>query len=82
MCSYEGLMLNNIPHNKGVLILGNGLGGGIQKAESGDRYEGEFDSGFAHGMGQYTAASGKVYRGEFTSGMRHGCGGGGGHGHD
>ena len=71
--SYEGLMLNSIPHNKGVLVMGNGLGGGIQKADRGDRYEGEFDSGFAHGMGQYTSTKGRVYRGEFTSGMRHGC---------
>lgn len=38
-------MLNDIPHNKGVLTLGNGLGGGIQKADRGDRYEGEFDTG-------------------------------------
>ncbi|EFN51473.1 hypothetical protein CHLNCDRAFT_140223 [Chlorella variabilis] len=72
--TYEGLMLNSIPHNKGVLVFGNGLGGGIQKADRGDRYEGEFDTGFAHGMGQYTSTKGKVYRGEFTSGMRHGCG--------
>ena len=69
---YEGLMLNEIPHNKGVLVFGNGLGGGIQKADRGDRYEGEFDTGFANGMGQYTSTKGKVFRGEFTSGMRHG----------
>lgn len=30
-------MLNNVPHNKGVLVFGNGLGGGIQKANRGDR---------------------------------------------
>lgn len=122
--SYEGLMLNDVPHNKGVLVFGNGLGGGIQKADRGDRYEGEvgarpvgrrlcarparpacallgllpglvcvrvgmpprtaadvlpapsavqFDSGFAHGMGQYTSVKGRVYRGEWTSGLRHGC---------
>lgn len=34
-------MLNDVPHNKGVLVFGNGLGGGIQKADRGDRYEGE-----------------------------------------
>lgn len=148
-CSYEGLMLNEVPHNKGVLVLGNGLGGGIQKAARGDRYEGawpasqracgpagqwvhmhdttagnrppvaalccrrqaaavaqqaqqvqqpravarahappltaaplllpctapagEFDTGFAHGMGQYTSTKGKVYRGEWSTGLRHGC---------
>jgi hypothetical protein len=70
--SYEGLMLNNIPHNKGILVFGNGLGGGIQKADRGDRYEGEFQSGFVHGMGQYTSTKGSVYRGEYTAGLRHG----------
>ncbi len=30
-------MMNDVPHNKGVLILGNGLGGGIQKADRGDK---------------------------------------------
>lgn len=35
--SYEGLMMNDVPHNKGVLVLGNGLGGGIQKADRGDK---------------------------------------------
>jgi hypothetical protein len=65
-------MLNAVPHNKGVLVFGNGLGGGIQKAERGDRYEGEFDSGFAHGMGQFTSGRGRVYRGEYAAGLRHG----------
>lgn len=37
------------------------------------RYEGEFDSGFAHGMGQYTnTKTGKLYRGEYYAGLRHG----------
>ena len=30
-------MMNDVPHNKGVLVFGNGLGGGIQKADRGDR---------------------------------------------
>lgn len=30
-------MLNDVPHNKGVLVLGNGLGGGLQRADRGDR---------------------------------------------
>ena len=30
-------MLENTPHGKGVLVLGNGLGGGIQRAERGDK---------------------------------------------
>lgn len=37
------------------------------------RYEGEFDTGYAHGMGQYTSTKGKVYRGEWTTGQRNGC---------
>lgn len=71
-CSYEGLMLEDIPHNKGTLVFGNGLGGGIQSATKGDKYEGEFDSGFAHGLAQYTGKKGRVYRGEYTAGLRHG----------
>jgi len=30
-------MLEDTPHGKGVLVFGNGLGGGIQKADRGDR---------------------------------------------
>lgn len=36
------------------------------------RYEGEFDTGFANGMGQYTSTRGKVYRGEWLTGQKHG----------
>ena len=35
--SYEGLMREDAPHGKGVLVLGNGKGGGIQRAARGDR---------------------------------------------
>ena len=38
------------------------------------RYEGEFHSGFAHGMGMYTSHDGsEIYRGEFELGKRNGC---------
>ncbi len=38
------------------------------------RYEGEFQAGFAHGLGQFTSEStGEVYIGEFFAGQRHGC---------
>jgi MORN repeat len=37
------------------------------------RYEGEFDTGFATGLGQYTAVDGEVYKGEWAFGKRHGC---------
>ena len=30
-------MREDIPHGKGVLVFGNGLGGGIQRADRGDR---------------------------------------------
>jgi hypothetical protein len=73
--SYEGLMMLDVPHNKGTIVFGNGFGGGIQRAERGDKYEGEFDTGFAHGLGQYHAtAKTKVFRGEYNVGQRHGCG--------
>lgn len=39
----------------------------------GCRYEGEFDTGFAHGLGQYTDTKrGKLYRGEYAAGLKHG----------
>lgn len=65
----------DVPHGKGTIVFGNGHGGGIQRSDRGDKYEGEFDTGFAHGMGQYIATTkGKVYRGEYHVGQRHGCG--------
>ena len=36
------------------------------------RYEGEFHSGFAHGLGMYTSHEGEIYRGEFLLGKRNG----------
>lgn len=39
---------------------------------AGCRYEGEFHSGFAHGVGMYTSHDGEVYRGEFLLGKRNG----------
>jgi len=35
--SYEGLTREDAPHGKGVLVFGNGKGGGIQRAERGDK---------------------------------------------
>ena len=68
-------MMLDVPHGKGTIVFGNGFGGGIQRSERADKYEGEFDTGFAHGLGQYTTtAKGKVYRGEYNIGQRHGCG--------
>ena len=65
----------DVPHNKGTIVFGTGFGGGIQRSERGDKFEGEFDTGFAHGLGQYhSTTKGKVYRGEYNVGQRHGCG--------
>lgn len=65
----------DVPHGKGTIIFGNGYGGGIQRPERTDKYEGEFDTGFAHGLGQYTSSKKKkLYRGEYNIGQRHGCG--------
>lgn len=30
-------MMNDVPHNKGTIVFGNGLGGGIQKADRADK---------------------------------------------
>lgn len=73
--TYEGLMMLDVPHNKGTIVFGSGFGGGIQRSERGDKFEGEFDTGFAHGLGQYSSTNkNKVYRGEYNVGQRHGCG--------
>jgi len=68
-------MMLDVPHGKGTIIFGNGFGGGIQRPEKTDKYEGEFDTGFAHGLAQYThTKKGKVFKGEYNIGQRHGCG--------
>ena len=37
------------------------------------RYEGEFQVGYAHGLGQFTSVeTGEVFLGEFFAGQRHG----------
>jgi len=41
---------------------------------SGDKYEGEFQSGFRHGMGTYLWEDGKQYKGIFKNGNIHGKG--------
>lgn len=30
-------MVNDVPHGKGVLVFGNGTGGGIQKTDKADK---------------------------------------------
>lgn len=42
-------------------------------SQVGDKYEGEFQAGYAHGLGQFTSLnSGEVYIGEFFAGQKHG----------
>ena len=36
-CRYEGLTREDAPQMKGVMVIGNGLGGGLQEAEKGDK---------------------------------------------
>eukprot|EP00951_Prasinocladus_malaysianus_P027639 scaffold248934_cov32-Prasinocladus_malaysianus.AAC.1 len=69
---YEGLTRDDVPHMKGTIVMGNGTGGGFQNPTKGDVYEGEFEAGYAHGLGQYIGAKGEIYRGEFKKGQRNG----------
>jgi hypothetical protein len=77
---YEGTMTENFPHGKGVLSVGHIGGGGLltnafsKEVVFGDVYEGEFNMGFAHGLGRYISRDGYIYTGEFMAGMKHGCG--------
>lgn len=66
-----------VPHGMGVMVFGNGTGGGFhfRDVRRGDKYEGEFQAGYAHGLGMQTSEMrGEVYVGEFFGGQRHGCG--------
>eukprot|EP00803_Ostreobium_quekettii_P009913 evm.model.scf_942EXC.5 EVM.evm.TU.scf_942EXC.5 scf_942EXC:31247-37403(+) len=72
--TYEGLCREEVPHGLGVLTIGNGTGGALQRSQRGDKYEGEFYAGFVHGLGMLSGANGEVYRGEFHAGKKQGCG--------
>eukprot|EP00747_Dinoflagellata_sp_TGD_P122995 gnl/TRDRNA2_/TRDRNA2_173725_c0_seq1.p1 gnl/TRDRNA2_/TRDRNA2_173725_c0~~gnl/TRDRNA2_/TRDRNA2_173725_c0_seq1.p1 ORF type:complete len:342 (-),score=-9.04 gnl/TRDRNA2_/TRDRNA2_173725_c0_seq1:215-1240(-) len=77
---FEGTMTENFPHGKGIISLGYMGGGGLltgatsEEMQVGDLYEGEFNMGFAHGMGKIINRDGFVYTGEFMAGLKHGCG--------
>ncbi|KAF6253126.1 hypothetical protein COO60DRAFT_1703964 [Scenedesmus sp. NREL 46B-D3] len=73
--TYEGVTREAIPHGMGVMVFGKGTGGGFHFREVGvgDKYEGEFQAGYAHGLGQFTSInSGEVFIGEFFAGQKHG----------
>ena len=36
---FEGLTREGVPHGKGVLVIGNGSGGGLKRPSRGDRYQ-------------------------------------------
>jgi len=72
---YEGLTLENLPHNKGTFILGNISSGGLKRVSNYDRYEGETHCGFAHGIGAwFSPFISEIYLGEFVFGWKQGCG--------
>jgi len=72
---YEGLTLENVPHNKGTFVLGNLSVAGLSNTRNNDRYEGEVHCGMAHGLGIYLSPSkNSVYIGEFNFGNMEGCG--------
>ncbi|KAI8476310.1 MAG: hypothetical protein J3K34DRAFT_516723 [Monoraphidium minutum] len=75
--TFEGLTRDAVAHGMGVMVFGNGTGGGmhLRDVRRGDKYEGEFQAGYAHGLGQFTSpTTGEVFIGEFFAGQRHGCG--------
>ena len=75
--TFEGLTRDAVPHGMGVMIFGNGTGGGFhfRDVRRGDKFEGEFQGGYAHGLGMMSSETkGEVYIGEFFAGQKHGCG--------
>mmetsp|Transcript_25139 Transcript_25139/g.35087 ORF Transcript_25139/g.35087 Transcript_25139/m.35087 type:complete len:289 (-) Transcript_25139:237-1103(-) len=73
--SYEGLTLEDMPHGKGTIIMGNISAAGLTRYGLYDRYEGELHAGFAHGLGLFfSSVTGELYLGEFNFGKKQGCG--------
>eukprot|EP00746_Dinoflagellata_sp_MGD_P091798 gnl/MRDRNA2_/MRDRNA2_36363_c0_seq1.p1 gnl/MRDRNA2_/MRDRNA2_36363_c0~~gnl/MRDRNA2_/MRDRNA2_36363_c0_seq1.p1 ORF type:complete len:516 (+),score=41.94 gnl/MRDRNA2_/MRDRNA2_36363_c0_seq1:155-1702(+) len=110
--TYEGFMLNGIPHIQGTVVFGDGTGyktawpqagwlyinirnrkiagklsfpneigshvfrPSITEAQPkpGDKYEGQFEFGFPHGLGRYSTVDGRVYVGQYWGGVFRGHG--------
>lgn len=72
---YEGLTLENTPHGKGKFTFGLMGNAGINDVLNNDMYEGEVNSGYAHGIGcLYRPTRYSIYLGEFKYGIMQGCG--------
>ena len=54
--SYEGKVVNGIPHGKGIITY-----------PKGDIYEGDMKRGLRHGKGTMTSPDGYKYEGEFRN---------------
>jgi hypothetical protein len=61
--NYEGNILNNLPHGKGIFYYSNG-----------DKYFGECKIGKPDGFGKYFYNNGDIYKGFFSNGKMNGIG--------
>ncbi len=59
---YEGEIINNVPHGKGVMTF------------KGEKYVGEYKDGDRDGQGTHTFSDGKKYEGEWKNGLPNGQG--------
>ena len=83
---YEGELLNEKRHGKGIMIYNNGRiyegewvndeksGKGFERYYTGNIYEGNYKFGKPNGKGAYTWNNGEIYEGEWKNGLKHGYG--------
>jgi len=64
--TYEGPLLNGVPHGNGILKYASP---GNRK-----RYDGEFINGVPNGLGKIIYKDGEIYNGEFKDGLKSGRG--------
>ena len=84
--TYEGQIINNMPHGMGIYTSSNGDkytgqfkygkadGQGKMNYASGDSYTGEFREDTMSGKGKYDYANGDRYMGQFLNDLPHGEG--------